>query len=65
MTGVLPIAKYSDGSELNMFLEYNMATAKRFSGYPGFSSSEVDALYNIYQQTTENPGISRDDLRMW
>lgn len=26
MTGVLPIAKYSDGSELNMFLEYNMAT---------------------------------------
>ena len=65
MTGVLPIAKYSDGSELNMFLEYNMATAKRFSGYFGFSSSEVDALYDIYQQTTENPGISRDDLRMW
>ena len=65
MTGVLPIAKYSDGSELNMFLEYNMATAKRFSGYFGFSSSEVDALYDIYQLTTENPGISRDDLRMW
>ena len=65
MTGVLPIAKYSDGSELNMFLEYNTATAKRFSGYFGFSSSEVDALYDIYQQTTENPGISRDDLRMW
>ena len=65
MTGVLPIAKYSDGSELNMFLEYNMATARRFSGYFGFSNSEVDALYDIYQQTTENPGISRDDLRMW
>ncbi len=32
MTGVLPIAKYSDGSELNMFLEYNMAT-RRFSEY--------------------------------
>ncbi len=31
MTGVLPIAKYSDGSELNMFLEYNMATRVRFS----------------------------------
>ncbi len=36
MTGVLPIAKYSDGSELNMFLEYNMATRVRFSEYFGF-----------------------------
>lgn len=25
MTGILPIAKYSDGSELNMFDEYDMA----------------------------------------
>lgn len=25
MTGVLPIAKYSSGSELNMFVEYDMA----------------------------------------
>ena len=36
MTGVLPIAKYSDGSELNMFLEYTMAGSQRFSGYFGF-----------------------------
>lgn len=53
MTSVLLIAKYSDGSEPNMFLEYNMATARRFSGHFGFSNSEVDALYDIYQQTTE------------
>ena len=26
MTGILPIAKYSSGSELNMFFEYSMAT---------------------------------------
>ena len=26
MTGILPIAKYSAASELNMFVEYNMAT---------------------------------------
>ena len=45
MTGVLPIAKYSDGSELNMFLEYNMATRVRFSEYFGFSDEEVDKLY--------------------
>jgi len=30
MTGVLPIAKYSSGSELNMFLEYDMAARRRF-----------------------------------
>lgn len=65
MTGILPIAKYSDGSELNMFLEYNMATAERFSKYFGFSDSEVDRLYNIYQQTTKNIKLSRDDLRSW
>lgn len=65
MTGILPIAKYSDGSELNMFLEYNMATAKRFSEYFGFSDSEVDRLYSIYQQTTESIKLSRDDLRIW
>ncbi len=36
MTGVLPIAKYSGGSELNMFSEYDMATKKKFSEYFGF-----------------------------
>jgi hypothetical protein len=28
MTGILPIAKYSSGSELNMFLEYTMGSEK-------------------------------------
>lgn len=65
MTGILPIAKYSDGSELNMFVEYNMATSERFSEYFGFSDSEVDELYDIFQRTTENPKITRDDLRLW
>lgn len=65
MTGVLPIAKYSDGSELNMFVEYNMATAERFSEYFGFLDSEVDRLYGIYQETTKNPKIAREDLRIW
>lgn len=65
MTGILPIAKYSDGSELNMFLEYNMATSERFSEYFGFSDSEVDRLFDIYQKTTKVPRISRDDLTSW
>lgn len=65
MTGVLPIAKYSDGSELNIFIEYNMATSERFSEYFGFSDDEVDRLYEIYRQTTSKPQITRDDLRLW
>lgn len=65
MTGILPIAKYSDGSELNMFQEYNMVTRAKFSEYFGFSDSEVDRLYGIYLQTDPDPRISRDDLRGW
>ena len=33
MTGILPIAKYSSGSELNMFLEYTMASEEKYSRY--------------------------------
>ena len=40
MTGVLPITKYSSGSELNMFLEYDMATRVRFGEYFGFLDGE-------------------------
>lgn len=65
MTGVLPVAKYSDGSELNMFKEYSIATRAKFSEYFGFLDSEVDELYDRYLQTVRNPQISRDDLRSW
>lgn len=65
MTGVLPIAKYSSGSELNMFLEYDMATKKRFGGYFGFFDSEVDRLFQIYREKNEEPEITREDLRVW
>lgn len=65
MTGVLPIAKYSSGSEINMFREYDMATSEMYSEYFGFLESEVDGLFDIYQKTTIKPKISRDDLRTW
>jgi len=65
MTGVLPIMKYSSGSELNMFVEYDMVTAEKFSEYFGFLDIEVDMLYKIYQKDTKNPKISREDLRIW
>lgn len=65
MTGVLPIAKYSSGSELNMFLEYDMVTKKKFGEYFGFQECEVDRLYQIYQEETDRPGITREALRIW
>lgn len=65
MTGVLPIAKYSSGSELNMFAEYDMVTSEKFSEYFGFSDKEVDSLYKIYQGRTDVLKLSREDLRVW
>lgn len=65
MTGVIPIAKYSSGSELNMFVEYDMATSEKFSEYFGFSDAEVDDLYEIYQREHQAPKFSREELRIW
>lgn len=65
MTGVLPIAKYSDGSALNMFLEYQMMTIPRFSEYFGFTDSEIDDLFKRYLQSCSSPNITREDLKDW
>lgn len=65
MTGILPIAKYSSGSELNMFLEYTMASEERFSADFGFTESETNLLYNLYLEHTDSPQITRDGLRFW
>ena len=42
MTGVLPIAKYSSGSALNMFLEFNMINDYMYDKYFGFTNEEVE-----------------------
>lgn len=65
MTGILPIAKYSEGLELNMFLEYDMATKIRFGQYYGFLHSEVDLLYEKYRAETKEPRITREELDEW
>ncbi|MDO4555950.1 MAG: AAA family ATPase [Lachnospiraceae bacterium] len=67
MTGILPIAKYSSGSELNMFSEYTMATEHRFSSYFGFREPEVDILYDRYSINTlkEERHVSREGLKYW
>ena len=66
MTGILPIAKYSSGSELNMFAEYTMAGEERFSEYFGFTEQEVDELYERYQERNKNAlKVSREGLKLW
>lgn len=65
MTGILPIAKYSSGSELNMFYEYTMATREKYSEYFGFTDREVDDLYRRYLKEERIPKISREGLRLW
>ena len=41
MTGTLPIAKHSTGSELNMFGEYRVADSPLFERYYGFTEEEA------------------------
>lgn len=65
MTGILPIAKYSDGSELNMFTEFQMTGLEAYSEYFGFTDKEVDQLYKQFLQNQEEPKVSREDLRDW
>lgn len=66
MTGILPIAKYSSGSELNMFSEFTMASEERFSEYFGFTEEEVDLLYQRYQDREEKPKqVTREGLKEW
>jgi hypothetical protein len=66
MTGILPIAKYSSGSELNMFSEFTMASEERFSEYFGFTEAEVDEIYGRYQkQIGKQQKVTREGLRTW
>lgn len=66
MTGILPIAKYSSGSELNMFAEFTITTEERFSEYFGFTDDEVTALYERYlEHHMSEKQISRKDLQIW
>lgn len=65
MTGILPISKYSSGSELNMFWEFSMATTTAYSEYFGFTDAEVDELYQRYLQIEPNPQVTREGLETW
>lgn len=50
MTGVLPIKKYSSGSELNMFDEFYFPTDTVYDTFFGFSEEEVKELCDRNRQ---------------
>ena len=59
MTGVLPIAKYSSGSELNMFKEYNFMNDRIYEDYFGFDEEEIVELTKKYTKP------SFETLKKW
>ena len=56
MIGILPIAKYSSDSELNMFSEFTLASEEWFSEYFGFTEREVDRFTEMigYDKSEKN-----------
>lgn len=74
MTGILPIAKHSTGSELNMFAEYSAIDDPRYERFFGFTEDEVRTLcerseadrserMNLAGQSHRK--LSFDDLKRW
>ena len=61
MTGVLPITKYSSGSELNMFREYNFMNDRTYEEYFGLNEAEVKELCKEQEHT----GVSYEELEQW
>ena len=59
MTGVLPIAKYSTGSALNMFREFTFLNDDKYYKYYGFTTEEVENLCKKQDK------ITMDDLKEW
>lgn len=59
MTGVLPIAKYSSGSALNMFDEYNFMNDETYDTFFGFTEQEVQMLCETHTK------VSYEALKQW
>lgn len=59
MTGVLPVAKYSSGSELNMFQEYYFMNDNVYDKFFGFGEEEVRELCR------QHPVISFEQMKEW
>lgn len=61
LTGILPVAKYTGASPLDMFHEFNTFGLVGFEQYYGFSEDEI--LHLIEQRHLEKPSL--DEIRLW
>lgn len=59
MTGILPVAKYSSGSELNMFQEYNFMNDSVYERYFGLTEDEVKDLCAAHRS------VGYEELKRW
>ena len=59
MTGVLPISKYSSGSELNMFDEFNFMNDNIYDLFFGFHEDEVRQLCQEYST------VPYEEVKKW
>lgn len=59
MTGVLPLVKYSSGSELNMFAEFSFMNDNVYDDCFGFKESEVRKL------CVQHPTVSFEEIKQW
>ncbi|MCD7893427.1 MAG: ATP-binding protein [Erysipelotrichaceae bacterium] len=59
MTGILPIAKYTSGSSLNNFKEYNFLNDRKYSEFFGFTKDEILKLCQQYSY------MKYEDLEYW
>lgn len=65
MTGILPIAKHSTGSELNMFVEYSAVDDPRYERFFGFTEDEVRELCVRHAKRKPNARVNYEELARW
>ncbi len=65
MTGILPIAKHSTGSELNMFDEFSAVDDSRYEKFFGFTEDEVHQLCDLHKKLNPNARLDYADLAYW
>lgn len=65
MTGILPIAKHSTGSELNMFDEYSAVDDPLFDRFFGFTEDEVRGLCARHAARACGARVGYEGLARW
>lgn len=65
MTGILPIAKHSTSSELNMFVGYSALEDPRYDRFFGFTQDEVRELCARHLARTPDARVGYEGLERW